>query len=150
MYYSELERENPNGISKKKIIKEPKEHILGYLPTKSKRKEKYSETRARRSLMVPEIMYSLRRCSLKKGFKVARKINVKLAFTDWFFYNLVTLIKWCKIWYLNLDKAILFPRNQVICLKNGKLWLAATTMEFNIFYWNFEHVSYLLMLTKMF
>lgn len=82
MYYSELERENPNGISKKKIIKEPKEHILGYLPTKSKRKEKYSETRARRSLMVPEIMYSLRRCSLKKGFKVARKIIVKLAFTD--------------------------------------------------------------------
>ena len=33
------------------------------------------------------------------------------------FYNLVILIKLYKIWYLNLDKALLFPRNQAICLK---------------------------------
>ena len=35
--------------------------------------------------------------------------------------------------YLNLDKALLFPKNQVICLKNLKLWRAPTTVEFNIF-----------------
>ena len=39
-----------------------------------------------------------------------------------FFLNLVILIKLCKIRYLNLDKTPLFPRIQVICLKNWKLW----------------------------
>ena len=34
------------------------------------------------------------------------------------------------------------------CMKNWKLWLAATTIEFNIFCWNFPHVSYLPMSTK--
>ena len=43
------------------------------------------------------------------------------------------LIKRCKIQYLNLDKANLFPRNQVISLKNGNLWRAVTTIEFNTF-----------------
>ena len=43
---------------------------------------------------------------------------------------------------------ILFPRNQVFCLKNWTLWRASTTIEFNIFYWNFAHVSCLLMSTK--
>ena len=43
------------------------------------------------------------------------------------------LIKGCKIQYLNLDKANLFPRNQVISLKNGNLWRAVTTIEFNTF-----------------
>ena len=33
-----------------------------------------------------------------------------------FFYNLVILIKLLKIRYLNLGKALLFPRNQAICL----------------------------------
>ena len=42
------------------------------------------------------------------------------------------LIKWCKIQHLSLDKALLFPRNQVISLKNWKLW-GPTTKEFNIF-----------------
>ena len=50
--------------------------------------------------------------------KVAHMVNLKLAFMDWFFYNLIILIKLCQIWYLNLDEALLFLRNQVICLKN--------------------------------
>ena len=33
--------------------------------------------------------------------KVARLVNLKLVFTDKFFYNLVILIKLYKIWYLN-------------------------------------------------
>ena len=33
--------------------------------------------------------------------KVARVVNLKLAFTDKFFYNLVVLIKLCKIRYLD-------------------------------------------------
>ena len=53
------------------------------------------------------------------------------------------LIKWCKIQYLNLGKALWFPRNQVICLKNWKLWWAPTTVQFNIFCWNFTYVSVL-------
>ena len=50
--------------------------------------------------------------------KVARVVKLKLAFMESFFYNLVMLIKLYKIRYLDLDKALLFPRNQVICLKN--------------------------------
>ena len=50
---------------------------------------------------------------------------------------------------LKFKQALLLPRNQVICLKNWrKLLLAPTTMEFNIFGWNFAHVFYLLMSTK--
>ena len=81
-------------------------------------------------------------------FKVARVVNLKLAFTEWFFYNLVILIKLCKIWYLNLDKVLLFPRNWVICLKNWKLRPAPTTIKFDIFFWNFAHVFCLTMSTK--
>ena len=44
---------------------------------------------------------------------------------------------------LHLDKALLFPRNQAFFLKNWKFWRAPTTIEFNIFWWNFAHVSYL-------
>ena len=58
------------------------------------------------------------------------------------------LIKWCKIQHLNLDKALVFPRNQVICLKNWDLWRAPTTAEFNTFGWNFAHVSVLRISTK--
>ena len=58
------------------------------------------------------------------------------------------LIKWCKIQYLNLGKALLFARNQVIYLKNWKLWQAPTTVQFNIFCWTFAHFSYLPMSTK--
>ena len=48
----------------------------------------------------------------------------------------------------NLDKALLFLRNQVFCLKIWKLWQAPTTLQFNIFCWNFAHVFYLPMSTK--
>ena len=68
---------------------------------------------------------------------------------EWFLYNLVILIQLYKIRYLNLDNALLFPINQVICLKNWKLWRATTTTrKFNIFGLNFAHVSYLTMFTK--
>ena len=66
-------------------------------------------------------------------FKVARVAYIKLGFTGKLFYNLIILIKQCKIQWLNLDKALLFPRNQAICMKNWKLWRAPTTIEFNIF-----------------
>ena len=36
--------------------------------------------------------------------KVARVVKFKLAFMEWFFYNLLILIKVCKIRYLNVDK----------------------------------------------
>ena len=58
------------------------------------------------------------------------------------------LIKWWKIQYLNLDKVLVFPRKQVICLKNWKLWRAPNTVEFNIFCWNFAHDFVLPMSTK--
>ena len=41
-------------------------------------------------------------------------VRLKLAFMEWFFYNLVIRIKLYKIRYLNLDKTLLFPRNQTI------------------------------------
>ena len=106
------------------------------------------------------------RCSVRKGalrnfakftgkhlckslfFKVAGVVKLKLDFMEWFFYNLVILIKLYKTRYLNLDKALLFPRNQAIYLKNRKLWRASTTTKFNIFCWNFAHVSYLTMFSK--
>ena len=61
---------------------------------------------------------------------------------------MIKLIKLYKIWYANLDKALLFTRNHIICLKNWKLWQAPTTVKFSIFCWNFAHVSYLMMSTK--
>ena len=80
--------------------------------------------------------------------KVVRVVNLKLDFTDYCFYNLVVLIKLCKIRYRNYGRPLLFPRNQVFCLKNWKLWRASTTIEFNIFCWNFADVFYLVMSTK--
>ena len=68
---------------------------------------------------------------------------------DWFCYNLIILIKQFKIPYKNLDKALLFSRNQVFCLKIWKLWRAPTILQFNIFCWNFAHVFYLPMSTKV-
>ena len=75
-------------------------------------------------------------------------VNIKLGFMDWFLYYFIILIKECKIPYKTLDNALLFSRNEVLCLKNWKLWQAPTTQEFNIFCWNFAHVSYLPMSTK--
>ena len=82
-----------------------------------------------------------------KYIKLAPVAKLKLIFTEWFFYNLMVLIKLCKIRHLNLDKALLFPRNQIICLKKWKIWRAPTTVKLNIFSWNFAHVSYLMMST---
>ena len=79
----------------------------------------------------------------KNRFKVACVAKIKLFFMDWFYYNLVILIKYCKVPYKNVGKALLFLRNQVFCLKIWKLWPAPTILQFNIFYWNFAHVFYL-------
>ena len=45
--------------------------------------------------------------------------------------------------YKNLDRALLFLRNQVFCLKSWKLWWAPTILQFKIFCWNFAHVFHL-------
>ena len=56
-------------------------------------------------------------------------------FMDWLYCNLIILIKQCKIPLRKLDKALLFSRNQVLCLKIWKLWRAPTTLEFPDFCW---------------
>ena len=85
----------------------------------------------RTSEFTENMFFSLRRLAwLKENF-----------FIDWFYYNLTILIKWCQISFKYLDKAVLFPRNQVFCLKIWKLWRASTTLQVNIFCWNFAHVS---------
>ena len=45
--------------------------------------------------------------------------------------------------FAKIDKALMFLWNKVFCLKNIKFWQTPTTIEFNIFCWNFAHVSYL-------
>ena len=47
--------------------------------------------------------------------------SVKIGFDGVIFHNLVILIKLFKIRYLNLDKALLFPRNQH-CAKSVRIW----------------------------
>ena len=64
-------------------------------------------------------------------------------FMDWFYYNLIILIKSCKIPYKHLDKALSFSRNQALRLKMWKLWRPPTILQFSIFCWNFAHVFYL-------
>ena len=44
-------------------------------------------------------------------------IDLKLAFKEWFFYNLVILIKLCKNQYLNLDRALLFQETKLFVWK---------------------------------
>ena len=68
------------------------------------------------------------------NFKVACVVKTELFFMEWFYYNLVMLIKWCKIPYKNLGKVLSFSRNQVFCLKIWKLWRAPTTIQFKIFF----------------
>ena len=74
------------------------------------------------------------------GTKVACVVNLKVVFKDQFFYNLVVLIKLCKIRQLQKGRPLLFPRNQVFCVKNWKLWWAPATIEFHIFCWNFFYL----------
>ena len=45
-------------------------------------------------------------------------------------------------------QSFIILKKQVICLKNWKLWQAPTTIEFNIFCWNFAQTSYLTRSTK--
>ena len=77
--------------------------------------------------------WNVRKSNENVWIKVARVVKLKLAFTEWLFYNLVILIKLYKIRYQNLDNALLFPRNQATCLKNWKLWRAPTTIKFKIY-----------------
>ena len=49
---------------------------------------------------------------------------------------------------LKFRQSFCISKQQVICLKKGKLWRAPTTVEFNIFCSNFAHVSILWMSTK--
>ena len=84
---------------------------------------------------------------INKKIKVARVVSLKSAFTDWFFLQFYNTNK-VKQNPIPKDEALLFPRNQVICLQNWKLWRAPTVTEFNIFCWNFANVSFL-MSTKM-
>ena len=81
---------------------------------------------------------------------MARVVKLKLVFMESFFYILVILIKLYKIQNLNLDKALLFPRNQATCLKKWKLRRAPTTTKLNIFCWNFADVSYLKLVSAIF
>ena len=78
------------------------------------------------------------------------KAKNKLEMTkDYFFFsNFVILIKKWKILYLDLDKALLFPRDEVIFLENWKLWRTSTTIELNNCCWNFANVSNLTISTK--
>ena len=48
-------------------------------------------------------------------------VNVKLAFMDWFFYNLLTLFKQYKISYKNLGKVLLFLRSHIFLFDGGAL-----------------------------
>ena len=89
-------------------------------------------------------MHLLLVCSSSLIIKVLRWfawLKQNYFFMDWFYYNLIILIKYCKIPYKNLDKALLFSKNQVFCLKIWKIRRAPTTLQFNIFRWNFAHVT---------
>ena len=68
------------------------------------------------------------------SIKLACVVKLKLTSMEWFLYNLVILIKLNKIQYINLDKALLFLRNQAICQKNWKLTSS-----------NYHKVSYFLL-----
>ena len=57
-------------------------------------------------------------------------VNIKLSFTDSLFFNYITLIKQCKIHYINLDKALLLLRNLIIFLENWKFWWTPTATGF--------------------
>ena len=79
-------------------------------------------------------------------FKVARVVNIYIfLWTDFimilWFDNIMILwfdnTKYYETPYISLDKALLLSRNKVIRLENWNLWQAPSTIEFNIFCWNF-------------
>ena len=55
--------------------------------------------------------YGLSEDTLTLMPKMAWVVDLKLTFADSFIYNLIRLIKLCKLRYLNCDKALLFPTN---------------------------------------
>ena len=77
--------------------------------------------------------------------KVARAVDLKLAFMDLFFLKFDSTNKVTQNLIPKLGKALLFPRNQGICLENWKLWWVPTTIQLSIFWWTFAQVSYLTM-----
>ena len=77
--------------------------------------------------------------------KVARAVDLKLAFMDLFFLKFDSTNKVKQNLMPELGKALLFPRNQGICLENWKLWWVPTTIQLSIFWWTFAQVSYLTM-----
>ena len=81
-------------------------------------------------------------------FKVICVVNIKFFFMDLFYYNLIILIKQCKIPLKKLDKVLLCSRNQVFCLKIWKFRRAPTNLQFSILYWNFPHLFHLLVSPK--
>ena len=82
-----------------------------------------------------------------KYIKLAHVVKLKLIFTEWFFYNLMVLIKLCKIRHLNLDKALLFLKKPDYLSEKMKNLTSSNAVKLNIFSWNFAHVSYLMMST---
>ena len=56
---------------------------------------------------------------IKTSLKVALVVNLKLAFTEWGFYNLVILIKLCKLQYLIWIPK--FRQSSIISKKPGYL-----------------------------
>ena len=91
----------------------------------------------RKMMIIIVMLFVINLKKLFAMFKVALVLIWKLTFLEWFFYSLIILIKLHKIWYLRLYKPLLFPKNQVIFLKNWKLWRPLLTIKFNHFWWNF-------------
>ena len=50
---------------------------------------------------------------------------------------------------ITFKQSFFISKKLVYFLKNGKLWPAWTALKFNIYYWNFAHVSALPMSTKI-
>ena len=91
------------------------------------------------------LMHLLLVCSSSSIIKVLRLfawLKQNCFLMDWFYYNLIILIKYCKIPYKNLDKALLFSRDQVFCLKIWKIRRAPTTLRLSISCWKFAHLTY--------
>ena len=94
----------------------------------------------RKVRIAPKMVFSI---------KLACVVKLKLAFMEWFSYNLVILIKLYKIQYLNFGKILLFPKKTgYLSEKLNTFKSAATATKFNIFCWNFAHVPKLTMSTK--
>ena len=71
--------------------------------------------------------------------RVTRMVKIKL-FISWFYYDLLILIKKCET-HKNSDKALLFSRKQVFCMRNLK---PCTTLKFtNLHNWKLGEIGIL-------